>query len=149
VRHLVEEGVQPLRSVAGKHEIDVERDLGNATRRRTAAGSMCLIGSGVNDPTDAVLGPALKFLRQHFRAHLKGAGNWYWYGQYYCAQALFHSPNEQDWDDYWNEAWRTIADYQDADGSWSQPDGYGPGFGTAMALIILQIPNNYLPIFQR
>ncbi len=38
---------------------------------------------------------------------------------------------------------------QGEDGLWSQPDSYGPAYGTAMALIILQIPNNYLPIFQR
>ena len=28
-------------------------------------------------------------------------------------------------------------------------EGPGPSYATAMALIILQIPNNYLPIFQR
>ena len=36
---------------------------------------------------------------------------------------------------------------QNDDGSWS--DSIGSEYGTSMALIILQMPNNYLPIFQR
>jgi hypothetical protein len=117
---------------------------------RAAAGSMCLIGAGINDVIrDPVLGPALTFLRSHVEAHLKGGGHWYWYGQYYASQAMFHSPIESDWKRYWDLAAPTIIGHQDASGYWSQPDSYGPAYGTSMALIILQIPNNYLPIFQR
>jgi len=116
---------------------------------RCAAGTMCLIGAGINATTDAVLGPSLRFLQKHVSGHLKGKGDWYWYGQYYAAQALFHSPDANDWKRYWTEAWPVIGAYQSDDGLWNRPDGYGPAFGTAMALIILQIPNNYLPIFQR
>jgi hypothetical protein len=36
---------------------------------------------------------------------------------------------------------------QQDDGSWMDP--ICPEYGTAMAAIILQMPNNYLPIFQR
>ena len=116
---------------------------------RASAGAMCLIGAGITDPRDPVLGPALGFVRKHVPAHLRSGGDWYWYGQYYASQLMFHSPDQSDWETYWNVAWPVIAEYQDANGYWSRPDGYGPAFGTAMALIILQIPNNYLPIFQR
>jgi hypothetical protein len=116
---------------------------------RCAAGTMCLIGAGITDSSDPVLGPSLRFLLRHYNSHLRGRGDWYWYGQYYCSQALFHSPDTRDWDKYWKEAWPIIVGYQSEDGAWNRPDGYGPAFGTAMALIILQIPNNYLPIFQR
>ena len=34
-------------------------------------------------------------------------------------------------------------------GSWRDPSSYGDEYATAMALLILQTPNNYLPIFQR
>ena len=34
-------------------------------------------------------------------------------------------------------------------GFWTGPDGNGTTYNTAMALIIIQIPNNYLPIFQK
>ena len=30
-----------------------------------------------------------------------------------------------------------------------ESQNYGPGFGTSLALITLQVPNRYLPIFQR
>ncbi len=116
---------------------------------RCAAGTMSLIGAGIYDTSDPVLGPALRFLNRHVEAHLSGRGDWYWYGQYYAAQALFHSPDPEDWDRYWAKAWKTIADLQNEDGSWTQPESYGPPYASAMALIILQIPNNYLPIFQR
>jgi hypothetical protein len=36
---------------------------------------------------------------------------------------------------------------QSDDGSWS--DSISVEYGTAMACLILQMPNNYLPIFQR
>lgn len=117
---------------------------------RAAAGSMALMGAGIYDASrDPVLGPALAFLRSNLEAHVHGQGHWYWYGQYYAAQAMFHSPREADWPWYWDIATEAILSYQDDRGLWSEPDSYGAPYGTAMALIILQIPNNYLPIFQR
>jgi hypothetical protein len=115
---------------------------------RTAAGAMSLIGSGVTDPADKSLGPALTFLKRHVGDHLDGKGNHYWYGQYYAAQALFHSPFPEDWERYWAKAVPAIAKRQGADGLWP-PEDNNLVFSTAMALIILQIPNNFLPIFQR
>ena len=116
---------------------------------RAAAAAMSLIGSGFTDEADVSLGPVLKFLRQHVKGHVKSTSHWYWYGQYYAAQAMFHSPKQTDWDDYWAVVEPTVIGYQDADGNWSRPDNQGGSFATSMALIILQIPNNYLPIFQR
>jgi hypothetical protein len=116
---------------------------------RCAAGCMSLIGAGITDPADAILGPSLRFLRTHVFEHLQGSDNYYWYGEYYAAQALFHSPDPADWDAYWAKAWPTIAKAQEADGLWTRSDNVGPAYNSAMALIILQIPNNYLPIFQR
>lgn len=116
---------------------------------RCAAGSMSLIGAGVTDTNDVVLGPALRFLSKQVIAHLEAKGDWYWYGQYYASQAMFHSPDPEDWQRYWDKAWKVIAGLQDEDGTWTKPESYGAQYSTAMALIILQIPNNYLPIFQR
>jgi hypothetical protein len=38
---------------------------------------------------------------------------------------------------------------QESDGSWRNSPGPGSSFGTAVATLILQIPLQYLPIFQR
>ena len=116
---------------------------------RTAAGSMSLISSGINDLADPTLGPAMRFLLKHYPAHLKGTQRYFWYGQYYTAQAMFHSPDPGDWDRYWAIAAPVLAARQERNGLWLQGEGPGPAYNTAMALIILQIPNNYLPIFQR
>lgn len=116
---------------------------------RAAAGTMSILGSGINDLSDPVLGPSVQFLRRHFADHLQGNGPWFWYGQYYTAQAMFHSPESSDWEQYWKLARPTLSAFQDESGLWNQPSDHGPIFGTAVALIILQIPNNYLPIFQR
>ena len=53
--------------------------------------------------------------------------------------------------EYWRSGIRPIRDAlvarQAEDGSWI--DAICMEYGTAMACIILQMPNNYLPIFQR
>ncbi len=119
---------------------------------RAAAGVMCLIGAGITDPGDATLGPALRFLATNAPLHLRQAPgqHYFWYGQYYTAQALFHHPDPAAWDAYWAAAAPIIASHQGAQGLWSAAESPGgPAYATAMALIILQIPNHYLPIFQR
>lgn len=115
---------------------------------RTAAGTMSILGSGINDLNDPVLGPAMKFLRESFADHLQGNSHHYWYGQYYTSQAMFHSPDDKDWDSYWALARPTLLEFQGDDGLWLKSSNYGPAYSSAIALIILQIPNNYLPIFQ-
>jgi hypothetical protein len=44
---------------------------------------------------------------------------------------------------------RTLLNMQDEHGVWPNRIGPGKVFGTAMACLILQIPKEYLPIFQR
>jgi squalene cyclase len=55
-------------------------------------------------------------------------------------------------DSYWNEYFPKRRDYllaqQESDGSW-WGDGVGDIYGTAVALIILQLPFNQLPIMQQ
>jgi hypothetical protein len=71
----------------------------------------------------------------------------YFYGHYYAVQAMWHAGG-----DFWTRWYPAIRDAvlkrQIEDGSW--PDqAYGSEYATSMACIILQMPNNYLPIFQR
>lgn len=115
---------------------------------RAAAGAMSLIGAGVHDLSDVHLGPSLRFIRRFVPGHL-GSSNYFWYGQYYASQAMFHSPEAEDWERYWGQASAAILSRQAPDGTWPGVEGPGAAYGTAMALIILQIPNQYLPIFQR
>jgi len=70
----------------------------------------------------------------------------YYYGHYYAVQALFQAGGK-NWEQYFGRIRNEIIVYQQPDGSWM--DDVGPAYATAMACIILQIPNDYLPIFQR
>jgi hypothetical protein len=70
----------------------------------------------------------------------------YFYGHYYAAQAMF-----QAGDAYWDVWWPAIRDElvskQSEEGSWRGQAGQE--YGTAMALIVLQMPNRMLPIFEK
>jgi hypothetical protein len=70
----------------------------------------------------------------------------YFYGHYYAVQAMWTAGGN-----YWKEWYPAIRDEllsrQNPDGSWL--DQICSHYGTAMACIILQVPNNYLPILQK
>jgi len=70
----------------------------------------------------------------------------YFYGHYYASQ-VFYLARGAAWRDYWTRVSRDIVQTQQADGHWE--DDVGPPYATAMACIILQIPCEYLPIFQK
>ena len=69
----------------------------------------------------------------------------FFYGQYYAAQAMWLHGG-----DAWTEWYTTIRDElilrQSPVGFWADT-GVCSEYGTAMALIILQMPNRYLPVF--
>ncbi len=69
------------------------------------------------------------------------------YAHYYAAQAFYQAGDEY-WDDYFPEAREKIVKMQAGDGSWNG-DGIGPVYGTSCALVILQLPYKFLPIYQR
>ena len=68
------------------------------------------------------------------------------YGHYYAAQAMYLSGS-----DLWSQWYPSIRDElleaQQTEGFWRGQAGNE--YGTAMALIILQMPNRLLPIFQK
>ena len=112
----------------------------------TAAGLVSLFNAGIYEGSEVDRG--LAYLMKHLPA---GAGigrePHYFYGQYYAVQATWQAGG-----DYWRRWYPAIRDEllsrQALDGSWPDPTVCGE-YGTAMALIILQMPNNSLPIFQR
>ncbi len=68
------------------------------------------------------------------------------YGQYYAAQAMWQAGGDR-WGKWYPAVRDALIAQQSAEGSWSDP--ISKEYGTAVACIILQMPNNYLPIFQR
>lgn len=78
----------------------------------------------------------------------------YFYGNYYAAQAMFIAGG-RDWERYYERVRDDLVNRQMPDGGWrcnveySDERGVEYPMSTAIGAMLLQIPNNYLPIFQR
>ncbi len=123
---------------------------------RTAAGVVALYSAGVYKGEPVRRG--LDYLKKNCRPGMAHGGGFrqadmmmhYYYGHYYAVQAMWIAGG-----DYWREWYPAIRDelinHPDRDrseGSWYDRR-ICPHYCTAMACIIPQVPNNYLPILQR
>lgn len=144
--------VKDCQDLRGSGGFRYQRNSGQAGFARTAAGIVALYSAGVYDGPEVKAG--LNYLRQ-YRPGRGGGGFFqnaevqlhYYYGHYYAVQAMWIAGGN-----YWREWYPAIRDELLAsrrnDGFW-QMGIMCPHYCTAMALIILQVPNNYLPILQR
>ncbi len=122
------------------------REQGGASRfPLTAAGVVALYMAGVYE--DKAITDGLNYMTSYLpqgRGPVHQAH--YFYGHYYAAQAMWHAGG-----DYWERWYPAIRDelvmHQRPQGSWFST--ICPEYSTAMATIILQLPNNFLPIIQR
>ena len=127
---------------------------GGSAFARSAAGVVALYSAGIYEGKE--IERTLKYLAQ-FKPNLPQSrreipdGHWF-YGQYYAAQAMWTAATR--FPQYWNDWYPAIRDELlirlrgRNDGSWTDFMTCNH-YATAMALIILQIPNNYLPILQK
>jgi hypothetical protein len=109
---------------------------------RSAAGVAALYYAGVFEGKDLKRG--LDYLKR-FPPGRPGAEAYFFYGHYYACQAMFLAGDE-----YWASYYPAIRDVLIArqnrtTGSWTGEAG--EDYAAAMALIILQMPNRYLPVF--
>lgn len=121
---------------------------GGAAFARTAAGVAALYSAGVYK------GPAvekgLKYLMSckpglHFQRNEMH----YFYGHYYAVQAMWTAGGR-----YWSDWFPAVRDDLISNARRKPQEGYWfdqicSHYGTAMACIILQVPNNYLSILQK
>ncbi len=118
---------------------------GESDFARSAAGVVALHSAGVYEGPEVKKG--LDYLMQFLpREGVVRRERYYYYGHYYAVQAMW-----QAGDDYWDRWYPAVRDdlvaRQRKDGSWMSP--ISNDYATALACIVLQLPNNYLPIFQR
>ena len=114
-----------------------------------AAAMTALASAGVYD--DDLSDPVLSFLERayddvasgYYRDHF-----YYWYGNYYAGQAFYQFGGARLRAFFARLARDLLADQQ-TDGRWRNRVGPGDELGTAVACILLQMPRQYLPIFQR
>ncbi|MBL9078071.1 MAG: terpene cyclase/mutase family protein [Planctomycetes bacterium] len=124
------------------------RENTRATFPLTAAGVTTLYAAGEYD--SPIIRDALDFLDRQYRDFSRESQNHYffYYGHYYAVQA-YYITGDPKWTEYFRFMKRTLLAQQQSDGSWPCRVGPGAAFGTAVATLILQIPLQYLPIFQR
>jgi len=118
--------------------------FGGSGFARSAAGCCALYYSGVFE------GDALKKGLDYVKnsggpnaGGFRGEGQHYFYGYYYATQAMFLAGG-----DYWASFYPSIRDeliQRQSGDHWSGE--VSDDYCTAMALIIIQMPNRYLPVF--
>ena len=116
---------------------------GGSAFARSAAGVAALQYAGIYHGPEIEKG--LEFLKQFQPPRQQSVGH-YFYGHYYAVQAM-HSAGGEHWKSWWPAIREELLSKQTKDGYWQGQAGNE--YGTAMALIILQVPNRLLPIFQR
>lgn len=109
-----------------------------------AAAVCCWYNAGQYDNPRAK--QALAFCKPQLDPEVRLRGHDY-YAHLYYAQALYVG-RDPFWDEYYAKRREYLLRLQRDDGSW-MGDQIGDVYGTAVALIILQLPFNQLPIMQR
>lgn len=109
----------------------------------TACGVVAMYSAGLYDSREVREG--LRVLPD-YKHSLVANKLHYYYGHYYAAQAMYLAGGDH-WALYYPPVRDEILKSQKADGSWK--DDVGETYATAMACVILQMPCEYLPIFQK
>jgi hypothetical protein len=125
--------------------------LGQQGFARTAAGVVALYSAGIYKGPEVEAG--LRYLLKNkpngggFGPGLIGRPDMhYFYGHYYAVQAMWTAGGTY-WSEWFPAIRQELLDRQQPSGCWL--DQICSHYGTAMACIILQVPNNYLPILQK
>lgn len=118
---------------------------------RSAAGVVAFYNAGIFE------GPAvsrgLNYLKRHApHGDIPRYQSHYFYGHYYAIQAMWHAGGSH-WEQWYPAIRNELLNKRytpggGKDGYWTD-HSHCHEYATAMALLILQTPNNYLPIFQR
>ncbi|MGC4031972.1 MAG: prenyltransferase/squalene oxidase repeat-containing protein [Tepidisphaeraceae bacterium] len=110
-----------------------------------ALASMYNAGDYDSKMADSCLAWVTKQMMTNKNSWSKNSGHDY-YTHLYASQS-FYQAGDQYWDDYFPATRDQLLKLQQPDGSW-QGD-VGPVYGTSIALVILQLPYKFLPIYQR
>lgn len=128
------------------------------TRAMAGAGIMALAHSGMHRRPEAV--QAADWILAHGFASYNGSdhvsptyrGDRYHYGVFYCTQAMYQMGGRH-WAEFFPRTVPVLLANQSPDGSWqpesSQDMRFGSTYTTALVVLALGAPNQFLPIFQR
>jgi hypothetical protein len=139
---------------AARYSLSQEGKEGERTSfELTAAAVSSLNASGVyrSDELERGLEYMRKLMAKQKDNRLGASENYYFYGNFYAAQAMFQSGNP-DWSAWFRDAQTDLIAkaHKEGDGFfWPDDRNFGDAYATASACLILAIPLRYLPIFER
>ncbi len=115
----------------------------------TAAAVSTMHAAGVYDSRELALG--LEYLQRHLKRRPKDAWNpaseeYPYYSNFYAAQAFYRRGGDL-WQNWLTDVRRHLLRTQNAEGAWEST--FGREYATAVALLILEVPLGYLPLFER
>jgi hypothetical protein len=120
---------------------------------RSAAAVVGLFSAGIYEGDDhrKYVEPGLKYLMRFrpqggARIGVDVRQDHYFYGHYYAALAMWTAGGNY-WSDWFPAIRNELLVRRNNASTWD--DFHGAAYATAMACIILQLPNNYLPIMQK
>ena len=119
---------------------------GGSAWPRTAAGVATLFYAGIYED-DSIDRGVEYLMRIALPGETRPSQAHYYYGHYYAVQAMYLAGGEH-WQQWWPGIREELLERQTGGGAWLDHHA-GGAYGTAMSLIILQMPKRYLPIFQK
>lgn len=120
-------------------------DPGTSGWARSAAGVATMYYAGIYE--DKAIDEGLDYIKTVGMPGLTDEQPHRWYGHYYAVQAMYLAGGDH-WAQWWPAAREELVSSQLRNGTWSD-NSFGDDYATAMALIVLQMPKRYLPIFQK
>lgn len=136
--------VRQCQNADGGFQYQLQR--GGSAWPRTGAGVASLFYAGVYE--DQAIDRGINYLMGNaFPGSARADNTHYFYGHYYSVQAMYLAGGDA-WARWWPAIREELIRKQGADGLWDD-DHAGKAYGAAMALIVLQMPKRYLPIFQK
>jgi len=133
-------------SEQGGFKYQIDRRVRSLRSRHSFALTACGVATlyGAGDYTAFEIREGLQYLWTRRPLASRAAHHFdFFYGHYYAVQAAYQAGGAY-WARWYEDIRNELRDTQRPDGSWE--DLVGPCYATAMAAIILQMPNQYLPI---
>ncbi len=135
----------------GSFRYSLTRGSRESTYELTAAAVSTLDAAGEYGMEEHARG--VEFLRQTMEQTLRrsrnvidAASGYRYYGNLYAGQ-VYHQLGGDLWETWSRDVWPELIRLQQADGHWESR--FGSEYATAVAILILEIPRGYLPIFER
>ncbi len=116
----------------------------------TAAAVSSLHARGIYDSPEVRRG--MDYLERSFDDFMSPAREgFFYYGAFYAAQAMYHAQDIRKFETWFESVRAHLLRIQAEDGSWPRQDeqDHAATYRTAMAVLILEVPYGFLPLFQR